>query len=350
LSKKTSFVLFSKIQMQNHLIRYAITLISVVFVVNGFAQDSTYAEKLGFPRGAKVVVLHIDDVGMSYDSNSGTVDVLTNGAAKSCSIMMTCPWVPGFFRYLKEHPDADAGIHLTLTSEWRDYRWGPLSGKPTVPGLVDPEGELWTSVEEVVKHATADEVEVELRAQIDRAISMGFRPTHLDSHMGTLFASKAFIERYIKMGMQYNIPIMFPGGHNALISKQMNMPDAQVQMLRQVAKGIWNTGLPVLDDLYNETYSWAIPRDSSTDENLLRKFKTRKYIEALRSLKPGVTMVIMHCTATTEVFPFISDSGPVRKGDLLTMMDPEFKEALKREKIILTTWRELMVRRSNIRQ
>jgi predicted glycoside hydrolase/deacetylase ChbG (UPF0249 family) len=126
-------------------------------------QDSTYAEKLGFPRGAKVVVLHIDDVGMSFDSNSGAIDVLTNGAAKSCSIMMTCPWVPGFFRYLKEHPDTDAGLHLTLTSEWRDYRWGPLSGKPTVPGLVDPEGELWASVEDVVKHATADEVEVEIK-------------------------------------------------------------------------------------------------------------------------------------------------------------------------------------------
>jgi predicted glycoside hydrolase/deacetylase ChbG (UPF0249 family) len=315
-----------------------------------YSQDSTYAERLGYPKGSRVVILHVDDVGMSYDSNKGAIDAMEKGVANSCSIMMPCGWVPQFAHYLSKHSSVDAGLHLTLTSEWKEYRWGPLAGKSNVPGLVDKEGAMWSTVQEVVQHSNADEIEKEIRAQIDRAKNLGIEPTHLDSHMGTLFATPAFMERYIKVGEEFKIPVMFPGGHNALISKQMNMPDAQVQMLRQVAKGIWNTGLPVLDDLYNETYSWAIPRDSSTDENLLRKFKTRKYIEALRSLKPGVTMVIMHCTATTEVFPFISDSGPVRKGDLLTMMDPEFKEALKREKIILTTWRELMVRRSNIRQ
>ena len=350
LSKNVSIVGFSTTQLQKSWIRFAvISLTCIVFVVNGVAQDSTYAEKLGFPRGVKVVVLHIDDVAMSYDSNSGTVDVLTNGAAKSCSIMMTCPWVPGFFRYLKEHPDTDAGIHLTLTSEWRDYRWGPLSGKPTVPGLVDPEGELWASVEDVVKHATADEVEVELRAQIDRAISMGFRPTHLDSHMGTLFASKAFIERYIKMGMQYNIPIMFPGGHNTLIAGQITALGMTRNQTSEVGKMLWNAGLPVIDDLHNDSYAPHLPASVKPTKENLQKYKTAYYIQALKDVKPGITYMIMHCTKETEVFSQISDSGPAREGDYLAMMNPELKTYIKNNGIIITTMRELMARRQKVK-
>jgi hypothetical protein len=116
-------------------------------------------------------------------------------------------------------------------------------------------------------------------------------------------------------------------------------------MFQKLGKQIWNAGLPLLDDLYNESYDWKIPTDSANDEKKLQAFKTRKYIEALKHLKPGVTMIIMHCTAPSEVFAQISDTGPIRKGDLLAMLDPKFKQALQDEKIILTTWRELMERR-----
>ena len=145
-------------------LRLLFSIFLSISAITLLAQDSTYAEKLGYPKGARVVVLHIDDVGMSYDQNAGTIDVLEKGAAQSCSIMMTCPWVPGFMHYLQQHPDVDAGLHLTLTSEWKDYRWGPLSGKSQVPGLVDKEGAMWASVSDVVKNATADEVEKEVRA------------------------------------------------------------------------------------------------------------------------------------------------------------------------------------------
>jgi len=262
------------------------------------------------------------------------------------SIMMPCPWVPQFAHYMKQHPGIDAGLHLTLTSEWSEYRWGPVAGKQNVPGLVDNEGAMWRTVPEVVQHAGADEVEKEIRAQLDRAKNLGIQPTHLDTHMGTLFATPAFLERYIKVGEENKIPLMFPGGHDKIISKQMAMPPAQVQTLQKLGLQIWNAGLPVLDDLYNETYSWSVPKDSSVDEKKLQAWKTRKYVEAIKELKPGVTMLIMHCTATSEIFPYISDSGPVRKGDLLVMLNPAFKQALQDEKIILTTWRELMQRRS----
>jgi hypothetical protein len=326
-----------------HLIINAWWVLGVFFWNPLHAQ--TYSEKLGFPAGARVLILHVDDAGMSWDSNEGAQRALIKGAATSVSVMMPCPWVPGFVKFLKQNPSVDAGLHLTLTSEWDDYRWGPLLGKPAVPGLVDLQGALWPSVEDVVKNAKADEVESEIVAQINRARAMGFEPTHLDSHMGTLFATPAFLERYVKVGIAQRIPVMFPGGHNTMIGQEnAATPELRVQM-EALGMQIWNAGLPVLDDLHNVSYGWAYPSDKRITDSQLQAFATQKYIETIRQLKPGLTMVIMHCTAPTEVFPHISDSGQIRKGDLLAMEDPTFKKFLKDEGIILTTWREVMQRR-----
>jgi predicted glycoside hydrolase/deacetylase ChbG (UPF0249 family) len=328
-----------------------ITILFIFFVCSvASAQETTYAEKLGFPKGSKVIILHIDDIGMSWDSNQGAIQAMEKGVANSLSIMMPCPWVPGFVHYLKEHPDTDAGLHLTLTSEWKDYRWGPLSGRPAVPGLVDPEGALWRSVEQVAKNASPDEVETEIREQIKRARDMGFEPTHLDSHMGTLFATPQFLERYIKVGIETRIPVMFPGGHNTMIGEQRDVTPEMKSQLTAMGKNIWNAGLPVLDDLHNVSYNFDYPAGDNISDKELQTFATKKYIETIRQLKPGLSMVIMHCTAPSEIFKYIANSGRIRKGDLLAMMDPAFKKFLKDEKIILTTWRELKERRDKLKQ
>lgn len=311
--------------------------------------DSTYAEKLGYSKGSKVLILHVDDVGMSFDSNEGAINAITKGVANSCSVMMPCPWVPAFVQYMKLHPGIDAGLHLTLTSEWKGYRWGPLSGKNSTPGLVDKEGALWPGVADVVKHATADEVEKEIRAQLERARALGFEPTHFDSHMGTLLATPEFIQRYVKLGIENRIPVMLPAGHVTLIRKQANAPETMVQQLRMIGKMLWAAGLPVLDDLHNESYGWKIPEGIGNDDKKLQQFKTQKYIEGLHSLQPGLTMMIMHCTATSEIFSHISDSGPVRRGDMLAMMDPLLKKAIQDQGIILSTWREIMERRKKLK-
>jgi hypothetical protein len=219
-------------------------------------------------------------------------------------------------------------------------------GKPAVPGLVDNEGDMWPSVEDVVKHAKPEEVYAEINAQYERAKTMGFAPTHFDSHMGTLFASAGFMQVYVKLGIENHIPVMMPAGHAALIAEQMHFPQQLMEQIRGIGKMLWGAGLPVLDDLYNYTYEWKVPDEVKNDDKKLQAWKTQKYIEAIKALKPGLTMLIMHCTATTEVFQHISDSGPVRKGDLLVMQDPKFKKALEDEHIILTTWREVMERRS----
>ncbi|MCU0326102.1 MAG: polysaccharide deacetylase family protein [Spirosomaceae bacterium] len=320
-------------------------LLFLLIANQSFSQ--TYAERLGYPKGAKVVIMHVDDVGMSYDSNKGAIKAVEEGVATSMSVMMPCPWVPGFVHYLKDRPNIDAGLHLTLTSEWKDYRWGPLSGRPAVAGLVDEEGAMWSNVVSVAIHATADEVEKEIRAQIERARRMGFEPTHLDSHMGTVFATPAFLERYLKVGMEYKIPVMFPGGHDTMIQKEINSTGIKIEQAQAIGKMLWDAGLPVLDDLHNVSYGWK-SKYLTTDAEI-QQFHTQKYIESFKELQAGVTMVIMHCTAPTEVFQYISDSGNTRKGDMLAMLSPDLKKYIKDNGIILTTWRELMERRQKVK-
>src|SRR5664279_2871467 len=326
-------------------------LIIILLHINLLAQapDTTYADRLGYPKGARVLILHVDDAGMSFSSNAGAEKALTKGASTSVSVMMPCSWVPGFVQFLKSHPQIDAGLHLTLTSEWDAYRWGPLSGRKAVPGLTDTAGYLWPSVEEVVKHASPDEVEMEITAQLSKARSMGFEPTHLDTHMGTVYGSAGFIMRYINLGIKNHIPVMLPGGNDVLIQAQMHFPDATIAEMRQLGKMLWNAGLPVLDDLHNASYDWVIPADIASDDQKLDAFKTAKYIEALKTLQPGLTMMIMHCTNPGPSFKYISDSGPTRKGDLLAMLNPAFKKALKDQGIILTTWREVKHRRDLVK-
>jgi predicted glycoside hydrolase/deacetylase ChbG (UPF0249 family) len=159
-------------------------IFTVSLLINGgiMAQsEQTYAEKLGWPKGAKVVIFHVDDAGMSYSSNQGAIRSIQTGLATSCSIMMPCPWAASFAKYALSNPKMDAGLHLTLTSEWNDYRWPPLGGILHSHGLVDEEGCMFQTVEEVVKNASADIVEQEIRAQLDRALNIGLKPTHMDS-------------------------------------------------------------------------------------------------------------------------------------------------------------------------
>ena len=217
--------------------------------------------------------------------------------------------------------------------------------------MIDSEGALWPSVEDVARRATPDEVELEIRAQITRSRGLGIEPTHLDSHMGTLFARDDFLERYIKVGAEEGIPVMFPGGHVSSLRAQLNDDVGEDQAAARVAKAqamaetVWLLGLPVLDDLHNLSYGWTAAEHAGWTDQQLVDFKVSRYLYALREMKPGVTMMIMHNTDADLNFTHISDSGPTRRGDMLAMLDPRIRQAIVDEKIVLTTWRELMDRR-----
>ncbi len=294
--------------------------------------EKTFAERLGWKPKDVVIILHVDDVGMAHSSNLGAIETVEKGVATSWSVMMPCPWVPEIAKYLKQHPDVDSGLHLTLTSEWNLYRWPPLAGKPKVPGLVDAEGCLWPSVEQTATHASADEIEAEIRAQLDRAEHLGIPITHLDSHMGTLFARPDYFERFAKIGMEKGIPILAIGGHATYAMREN--PEAAGTLRAWIPK-LWNAGLPVIDDLHTDSYTWKAEE------------KTKNFLALLKELKPGVTEILFHASIPTEDFPLITSSSQARLADARALTDPTVKQLIKERGIILTTWKELKARRKN---
>src|SRR5436190_8637107 len=165
----------------------------VVFVLllasNLPAQNRNIAERLGYPAGAKLLLLHADDLGAAHSIDAASFEALDKGLITSASIMMPTPWVAEVAAYARTHPNADLGLHLTVTSEWETYRWGSVESKDKVPSLLDSAGTFPAESDPVAKKANPVEIERELRAQVERALVLGIRPTHVDSHMGTLFTT-----------------------------------------------------------------------------------------------------------------------------------------------------------------
>src|SRR5260221_9462247 len=174
------------------------------------AQDvgKSLSEKLGFPRDAKLLIIHADDLGMTHSVNEATIKALDTGLVNSASIMVPCPWFPEIADYAKSHPDLDFGLHLTLTSERVYYRWGPVASRDKVPSLVDENGYFhhdWLPDTRI----DPNDVETELRAQIARARSMGVKPTHLDSHQNRLFqTNKDLFAVILRVAHENNLPIL----------------------------------------------------------------------------------------------------------------------------------------------
>jgi len=316
-----------------------ILLFSVSFApVDLLAQEGpTYAERLGFPADARVVIFHNDDVGLCHEANEASMRGVQEGLITSWSVMFPCAWVPEIRDFLKEHPETCSGVHLTLTSEWDKYRWRPISCVESYPGLADPDGYLWDNVRLVAEHATADEIEAEIRAQIATAEKLGMPITHLDTHMGTVFATDEYLMRYVSVGIEKQIPVLLPGGHMSLLCKEDPDMKEKVDVIRVIAASLWESGLPVIDDVHTDSYGW---KDAD---------KSDKFVALLPDLKPGITQVIIHATVPSDNFAQISDSNIKRGGDYHAMMSPKLKEAIEKEGIILTSWRELIERRKAVK-
>src|SRR5262249_32613625 len=151
-------------------------------------EAKTWAERLGWPAGNRVLILHADDIGMCYEANAAAQRALSKSEYRSAAAMVPCPWFSEMAAWCVAHPEHDLGLHLTLTSEWQLYRWGPVAPRDSVKGLLDPLGNLFRDVPSVARSAKASEVAAEIRAQLARARQLGMKPSHVDTHMGTLYA------------------------------------------------------------------------------------------------------------------------------------------------------------------
>ncbi|MFC1734727.1 polysaccharide deacetylase family protein [Candidatus Hydrogenedentota bacterium] len=162
-------------------------------------------ERLGFPADQKLMIAHIDDIGVCHSANHASFRALNMGIAKSGSLMMTCPWISEVARSFRDNPKWDLGIHATFNSERDNYRWRPIASSDRVSSLIDSEGYFYRDPEDVMKKGKAEEVKLELRTQIERAHQLGFEPTHLDAHMFTCLRRTDTFEVYLSLAKEYGL-------------------------------------------------------------------------------------------------------------------------------------------------
>jgi predicted glycoside hydrolase/deacetylase ChbG (UPF0249 family) len=233
--------------------------------------------------------------------------------------MVPCPWFPEIADYAKSHPDADFGLHLTLTSERVYYRWGPVAPVDRVPSLVDQNGYFHHDWKEG-QHIDAKEVEIELRAQIERALAMGVRPTHLDSHQYRLIMNgKELFDAMLRVAHEYKLPVFVTRDWFA------DHPYLQASL---------GPNDIVLD--HTVTIEPEIPPEKWAEF----------YLIALKNLKPGVTEFVIHpgydndeLRAATRERSTWGSAWRQRDYDFFT--SDQFRKILAQQKIKLITWREL---------
>jgi chitin disaccharide deacetylase len=294
-------------------------LLSLLSVAGSFAQSKTVAERLGYPRDAKLLIIHADDLAVAHSQDVASFDALDRGAVTSASIMVPCPWLTEVADYARAHPDADLGLHLTLTSEWKTYRWGPIEARQSVPSLFDPTtGYLWQETQSAAAHIKPDEAEREIRAQMQRAMDLGIHPTHLDSHMAVLFARPELFAVYVRVAHEYKLPFLAVRGPQT--------PPAMLSLLSD-------------KDITLDSVVMAAP---GIAPSAWGKF----YAGAIKNLKPGLTEMIVHLGDDDREMQAVMVDHPDygsawRQRDYNVVMSAEFKKALEDNHVVLVRWRDL---------
>ena len=289
------------------------------------ATTKTVLERLGYPPDAKLLIVHADDLGMAHSINRASTKGLESGLVSSASIMIPCPWLPEIAAYARSHPDADLGLHLTLTSEWSLFRWGPVLSKERVPSLFDSRGYLYPTESEAAAHIDPKESEAEIRAQIARARALGIQPTHLDSHMGTLYQTQPLFETLFRVARDNKLLIR--------VSKEWFASAPFLPSLLGPDDVVMNTVISIGPEI--TAGGWS-------------KF----YVDAIKNLEPGITEMIVHLAYDDEEMRGVAFDHPNwgsewRQRDFQFVTSDAFRKLLQENNVKLVTWREVSQRLQN---
>ena len=283
------------------------------------AETRTLVERLGYPRNAKLLIVHADDLGAAHSINAASIKGLESGLVSSASIMIPCPWLPEIAAYARAHPQADLGLHLTLTSEWSLIRWGPILSKDRVPSLLDSSGYLYPLESEAASHMDVKEAEAEIRAQIARAKALGIQPTHLDSHMGTLYQNKALFEVLLRVARENKLPVR--------VSKE------------------WFTRASFMPAVL-ESEDVVLDKTISIEPSVSPENWAKFYADAIKGLGPGVTDMIVHLAYADDEMKGVTFAHPDwgaewRQRDFDFVTSDAFRKLLQENDVKLITWREI---------
>ncbi len=299
----------------------AVALLALFPFVDARSQEQTktIAERLGYSRDAKLLIVHADDLGMAHSVNAATIKALGTGLVNSGSIMVPCPWLSEIAAFARANPQADLGLHLTLTSEWTALRWGPVSSRDKVSSLLDKDEYFHLLETEAAAQADPKEVEMEINAQIERARSLGIQPTHLDSHMGTLYQNKALFEVFLRVARSQKLPVR--------VAKTW------------FARADFLPSTLTADDVY-------IDRTLDMNPSVAPQDWAKFYTEALKKLEPGVTEVVIHLASDDAEMRAATTNHPDwgaawRQRDFEFFTSEAFRKVLQENNIKLITWREI---------
>jgi chitin disaccharide deacetylase len=265
-------------------------------------RTSTASELLGYPAGARVLIVNCDDFGMHEGVNTAVIDSMERGIAGSCSLMVVCPATPRAMRLLRDRPGTAFGIHLTLVRDSPEDRWAPRSARHTVPSLLDDTGEFHTNAERarLLARARPAEVEREFRAQLDVVLDAGLSPTHLDFHCLADGGREDILELTMALAAEHGLAAR-----------------VWLDRGRRTAR---SRGLPVVDNDFLD--SFALDVDGKQDH----------YAHLLRTLPAGLTEWAVH--------PGLTDD-PVRRTDHQFLTSPQARELLDQENIEVVDYRAI---------
>jgi chitin disaccharide deacetylase len=292
-----------------------------LFTLVCHSQNKSIQEKLGYSKDSKLLIIHADDIGVSQSENAASINAMEKGSVTSGSIMVPCPWMGDIAAYARSHPKADFGLHLTLTSEWKWYKWGTVSPLVQTSSLVNKNGFLYNDTDSLYLKGNTQEVEKEIRAQIERAKQFGIDPTHFDAHMGCMFGSPQYLTILIKLGREYKVPVLL----NKVAFKLLYNIDLDKYISDKEV---------VVDNVY-----MAQPGDY---KNGMAKF----YTALLNNLKPGLNCILLHAALDNAEMQAVTIDHPDygaawRQQDYNFFTSEECRKLLLQNNIIPVTWREI---------
>lgn len=250
---------------------------------------SPLAEALGL---ARAVVLHVDDLGMCHGANRAFLDLAGRGLVACGSVMVPCPWFREIAEAGARDPTLELGVHLTLTSEWEHYRWAPISTTSRASGLIDEEGYFWRDVASLKRHLVPEAAEAELRAQIERALAAGLKPTHLDAHMAAAMLPE-LLDLHVRLGDEFGLLPVLPRSITWAPD-----PAAYAALLADLDRA----GRPVLDHCRGTLPVEAVDVEPA-------------YRATIEGLPAGVTHVALHCTAPGDIEAISPRHAPWRTNE-----------------------------------
>ncbi len=287
--------------------------------------DYTMLTDLGFQSDDRVVIIHADDVGMCNGANVAFRELSNLGSVTSGAVMVPCPWFLNVLELAEQNPNLDIGVHLTLTSEWKSYRWGPISTTKKSSGLIDDQGYFWHRTPMLAEHVVPEAAEIEMRAQIEKALDLGLDITHLDAHMGVAFIPQLF-SVYLRLAKEYQLPILLPRMISDYTSV-LDLGNPPLIMYHKAIEEMENIGWPIID------YFRMTPGVPSEEVH-------SAYYDMIGSLPKGLTFMALHPTCPGEIELIVPPKAHYRTDEYHLLREQEFLKFMKDEGITTIGFRK----------